>query len=66
MSGEYTPGEVIASYELESDKSDAQSRATSAAVDALTRLYELNDGDEAAVGELLYAIDKAARRKAGG
>lgn len=28
---------------------------------ALRRLYELNDGDEAAVGEQLYEIDKAAR-----
>ena len=59
-------GDPIISFDLESDASDAQSRANAAAVDALARLYELNDGDEAAVGELLYAIDKAARRKAGG
>lgn len=32
------------------------------AVEALKKLYELYEGDEAAVGEHLYEIDKAARR----
>lgn len=31
-------------------------------VEQLTRLYAINGGDEAAVGEQMYEIDKAARR----
>jgi hypothetical protein len=40
------------------------SEAGANVVDALAKLYELNDGDEAAVGEQMYEIDKAARAKA--
>lgn len=44
------------------ERAEALSTAGGEAVVALRRLYRLNDGDEAAVGELMYEIDKAARR----
>ena len=49
-------------YELVPSNDGLEAKATADAVDALRRIYELHDGDGAAVGELLYAIDKAARR----
>ena len=57
----------LAGYELESDEEqarmDALSDAGADAVAALARIYELNDGDEAAVGELMFEITKAAGRR---
>lgn len=55
-------GEMIVSFELVPSNDGLEAKATADAVDALRRIYELHDGDGAAVGELLYAIDKAARR----
>lgn len=54
--------EMIVSFELVPSNDGLEAKATADAVDALRRIYELHDGDGAAVGELLYAIDKAARR----
>lgn len=45
-------------------RTEKLSEAGANVVDALTRLYKLNDGDEAAVGEMMYEIDKAARLNA--
>lgn len=44
-------------------RTEALSETGAKVVDALARLYELNDGDEAAVGEQLYEIEKAARAR---
>jgi hypothetical protein len=41
---------------------ERQAEAGGEVASALLRLYHLHDGDEAAVGEQMYEIDKAARR----
>jgi hypothetical protein len=45
-------------------RAERLSEAGAKVVDALAELYFLNDGDEMAVGEQMYEIDKAARRRA--
>ncbi len=50
--------------EIEDERSTERAIAGGKVVDALTELYVLVDGDEAAVGEMMYEIDKAARQNA--
>ena len=57
------PGET-ACEERHNDevRNERMTEAGAKVVDALKELYRAVDGDEAAVGEVLYECDKAARR----
>lgn len=54
-------GVELTEDQIEDERTQARVDAGADVVDALVKLYELTDGDEAAVGEQLYEIDKAAR-----
>lgn len=58
--------EIAKKLELDAEDERTQilTDAGAEVTDALTKLYELTDGDEAQVGEMLYEINKAARRNA--
>lgn len=46
---------------IEDEKTDQRVQVAAEVTEKLTKLYEVCDGDEAQVGEMMYEIDKAAR-----
>lgn len=61
LTGNLEMAREILTNEVEAERMDALSDATANLTEALRVLYDLYTGDGAAVGEILYECDKAAR-----